>query len=172
MNNSNVDQVCLNCGGVFSARKADVKRGRAKFCCQSCGTVYSNKNKPKKLLSCACAWCQTPLLRKAHKTSKSGLYFCSIEHQGLFKRQENGHSEIWPEHYTGQASSYREVAFRVQDNKCAVCGYCEHKEVLHVHHIDHDRSNNAVSNLQILCPNCHEEHHYLTGTGRYGGKRK
>ena len=28
-------------------------------------------------------------------------------------------------------------------------------EILEVHHIDGDRSNNEPENLRIICPNCH-----------------
>jgi 5-methylcytosine-specific restriction endonuclease McrA len=36
-----------------------------------------------------------------------------------------------------------------------------------VHHIDRNRNNNDPSNLEILCPTCHEEEHYLNGDGVY-----
>jgi len=31
----------------------------------------------------------------------------------------------------------------------------EFTEILEVHHIDGDRSNNEPENLRIICPNCH-----------------
>ena len=37
---------------------------------------------------------------------------------------------------------------------------------LHLDHIDGDRSNNLISNLRILCPNCHSQ------TKTYAGKKK
>ena len=33
-------------------------------------------------------------------------------------------------------------------------------EGLHVHHIDRDRENNDLSNLEILCANCHAIEHW------------
>ena len=42
--------------------------------------------------------------------------------------------------------------------KCECCGISEwngEKLSLEVHHIDGNRFNNDLSNLQILCPNCH-----------------
>ena len=35
---------------------------------------------------------------------------------------------------------------------------------MHIHHIDGDHFNNELSNLQILCPNCHSQ------TDSYAGK--
>ena len=46
------------------------------------------------------------------------------------------------------------------EKKCARCGISEwlgQPAPLELHHIDGNRSNNDVSNLQILCPNCHAQ---------------
>ena len=44
--------------------------------------------------------------------------------------------------------------------KCERCGYSK-LEILHVHHKDRDRKNSDLSNLELICPNCHCEEHYL-----------
>lgn len=41
---------------------------------------------------------------------------------------------------------------------CENCGLSEWQGVeipLEIHHIDGDKTNNTIENLQILCPNCH-----------------
>ena len=46
----------------------------------------------------------------------------------------------------------------IKQNKCEICGLSRwngHKLVVQVHHIDGNKHNNIVSNLQMLCPNCH-----------------
>lgn len=53
--------------------------------------------------------------------------------------------------------NYRKLAFAHYPHVCAHCGFGI-ADVLEVAHIDCDRSNNAVSNLVILCPNCHKMH--------------
>jgi 5-methylcytosine-specific restriction endonuclease McrA len=53
--------------------------------------------------------------------------------------------------------NYRKLAFEVYQPICAYCGFGI-KEILEVAHIDGNRSNNAVKNLVILCPNCHKMH--------------
>lgn len=52
--------------------------------------------------------------------------------------------------------NYRKLAF--DHYRPAVCAHCGFgiRDVLEVCHIDCNRSNNAVSNLVILCPNCHK----------------
>ena len=52
---------------------------------------------------------------------------------------------------------YRKIAFDSYDPLCAHCGFGV-PAVLEVAHVDGDRTNNAVENLVILCPNCHKMH--------------
>jgi hypothetical protein len=47
--------------------------------------------------------------------------------------------------------------------ECNICGIFEWRGVkikLHIHHRDHDKTNNAKENLEYLCPNCHGIQHY------------
>lgn len=55
----------------------------------------------------------------------------------------------------------------VHENKCCKCGYDEHVEVLEVHHIDRNRDNSESSNLEVICPTCHEVEHLLAKDGRW-----
>jgi hypothetical protein len=46
----------------------------------------------------------------------------------------------------------------IKKHKCEVCSLNEwmgQKIPLELHHMDKDRFNNQLENLQILCPNCH-----------------
>lgn len=46
----------------------------------------------------------------------------------------------------------------IKEAKCEKCGLSEwlnNPIPLELHHIDYNRYNNNLSNLQILCPNCH-----------------
>lgn len=46
----------------------------------------------------------------------------------------------------------------IKEDKCEMCGlseWMENKISLELHHIDGNRYNNSLNNLQILCPNCH-----------------
>ena len=54
----------------------------------------------------------------------------------------------------------RESLLAIRQYKCEKCGNTEWlgKEIpLEVHHIDGDRLNNELSNLKLLCPNCHSQ---------------
>jgi 5-methylcytosine-specific restriction endonuclease McrA len=52
--------------------------------------------------------------------------------------------------------NYREIAFKHFPHKCSKCGK---KEELQVHHKDGNRNNNVLSNLQIVCSECHRKIH-------------
>jgi len=52
-------------------------------------------------------------------------------------------------------------------HKCNRCGYNKHPQILNAHHIDHNRENNSLENLELLCPTCHNEHHFLTKSGSW-----
>lgn len=55
-----------------------------------------------------------------------------------------------------------------KENKCEICGIrnWNKKELnMQLHHIDGNSKNNSLSNLQMLCPNCHAQ------TDSYAGKK-
>jgi predicted HNH restriction endonuclease len=39
---------------------------------------------------------------------------------------------------------------------------------LNVHHKDWNHENNDLGNLELLCPNCHSEEHYLEKSWLHG----
>ena len=47
---------------------------------------------------------------------------------------------------------------------CGISSWNEKEITLQLHHKDGNHSNNKLSNLVILCPNCHSQ------TNTYGGK--
>jgi len=77
-----------------------------------------------------------------------------------------------PAHYGDIGVTYRRLKLqKVEELKCEECGYNKHPEILQVHHIDRDRTNNTIDNLKLLCPTCHEEDHFLNNDGRWNNKR-
>lgn len=68
--------------------------------------------------------------------------------------------------YKDGIGCFRKIAFEYYDNKCNRCGKLND---LLVHHIDENRHNNKVENLEILCKKCHQDHHChrCEDTGKY-----
>ena len=48
----------------------------------------------------------------------------------------------------------RQVLYN-QKEKCAYCKRHLNKQIIEFHHKNKDRSNNKLSNCEILCANCH-----------------
>jgi hypothetical protein len=163
---------CLFCSKEFSPPQRDVNRGFGKFCSRSCGSRGARR-KPRKTIELFCTFCKNIFVRpinKVHNT-KSGLYFCSRICKNSAQSLKGGCKEIWPSHYgTGKIFyGYRRVAFSYYPHKCNRCGYFEIEEILRVHHIDRNRKNGDINNLEILCPNCHEIEHFIAKDGMYSG---
>ena len=51
------------------------------------------------------------------------------------------------------SEAVKKEILHIQKNKCAMCR--KKLESPQYDHIDGDRSNNAITNCQALCPNCH-----------------
>ena len=93
------------------------------------------------------------------KKPKSGLHFCCKSHKDLAQRLSSGFSSIYPSHYkNGKFIDYRSLAFSAYEPKCSECGFINIL-ALDVHHKDENRNNNDITNLQILCANCHTIKH-------------
>src|SRR5438552_295928 len=54
---------------------------------------------------------------------------------------------------------------------CGNCKWAQYPDVLELHHKDHNQSNGKRENLELLCPTCHDVHHYLTKSGKYDNGR-
>lgn len=54
----------------------------------------------------------------------------------------------------------RLLSLGIKENKCEICGITEWNGKplnMELHHIDGNKNNNSLENLQILCPNCHAQ---------------
>ena len=62
---------------------------------------------------------------------------------------------------------YHPFIFLSKENKCEICDastWLGKPLKLELHHVDGNRNNNLIDNIQLLCPNCHSY------TGNYKGK--
>lgn len=162
-----VERTCEMCGSDFRTVKSEIKRGYGRFCSRSCSAKRPNLG-ARKRVPVDCAWCQKEFekIPSSLKNSKSGLYFCSRKCKDRAQCME-GLKSIHPSHYGDIITGYRKLAFRHLPHHCSSCGYDRIPEVLQAHHKDGNRSNNKLENLELLCPTCHLEHHFLTKTGAW-----
>lgn len=156
---------CEACSKEFSVRPIDLKRGFGKFCSVKCSSKHQNRRKAN-LITINCSLCEKIIQRKESqiKKSKSGLLFCCKRHKDLAQRLSSGFSLIYPSHYKdGKFIDYRKLAFDFYEHKCSECQF-SNILALDVHHKDANRNNNIITNLQILCANCHTIKHRTKAT--------
>lgn len=63
-------------------------------------------------------------------------------------------------HYQSYKLKKRLIEEGIKENKCEECGlktWLGNPLPLELHHIDGKRSNHHLSNLMLLCPNCHSQ---------------
>lgn len=162
---SYIKKYCLNCNLEFNAPKREINRGNGKFCSMKCSGVYNGKQRPKLIPNVTCTLCYKHFYKNfsEKKGSKSGLFFCSRDCKDKAQKI-GGIKEIMPSHYGTAAPDnhqrYRRIAFSNKPKICERCGYDKHPAAIIVHHKDRDRMNDDITNLEVLCANCHLIEHY------------
>jgi len=154
---------CLQCQKECWVENREINRGFGKFCSRTCSSQHRIANLTPPEPNVKCALCDKAFYKNLSKQadSKSGLYFCCREHKDAAQRI-GGIREIMPSHYGTTINNYRDIVFNIhkKEKKCERCKYDEHEAAIVVHHIDRDRSNNDISNLEVLCANCHAIEHW------------
>ncbi len=138
---------CVVCQKEIYRRPIQLKRseGRA-YCSSVCFGIISRKLIP-------CANCQKPILSGLNKKTCSRA--CANEQRtGIKYTRDSFKDKV--RHY----KSLKLRLLKLRGKKCERCDYNRY-EILQVHHIDRNRLNNELNNLELICPNCHFEEHHL-----------
>lgn len=115
-----------------------------------------------------CGFCKEQIVKFNQYTKYCSLP-CSFKGQQEERKIAYLNGEYIGKHlqYRGWA---RELIEDLQGKKCKECGvgdtYNGKPLSLQVNHIDGDATNNVISNVELLCPNCHSQ------TSTYGSKNK
>lgn len=141
-----VEKVCAICGKKFLVH--EYRKYSSKFCsrecyhkstitdkshvCKNCGSVFTNKDKNKKFCSVECACEFRRNKQKNAKLSKDGYKRIWLSDGSCIKE----HIYIMEQH----------IGRKLNKNEC-------------VHHIDGNRSNNDISNLQLMTIGEHSRLH-------------
>lgn len=145
-----INKTCDHCGEVYIVAKRFSKKSR--FCNKICA---SNATKDQLVFYCSLCGVEFMRCRSKLNNSKYGLYFCSR----LCKEKAqsfNGIPDFKPSSYkNGNYIDYRKLAFDTYGKKCNKCSYSTYERMLDVHHLNNDRSNNKIENLEVLCLWCH-----------------
>ena len=144
-NKRNPNTECLVCSKPIYRRPIEISRGRV-FCSSECYGVANRKETP-------CIVCGDPILSSAN--AKTCSRTCANKHRaGIHYKIGSPKDKVKDE---------RSIKLRLMASRAKVCERCgyDKKEILNVHHKDRNHENNELANLELLCPNCHAEEHYL-----------
>ena len=149
---------CKVCKNSFYARPSHLKKGWGKYCSNKCSYFDQRNGKYVDCKTCAKKVYRTP---RHFKHSQSGNFFCNKICHAIWKNT-NALSGVNHVNWKNGENAYRNIMSR--SKRKPICGKCKIKNfrVLLVHHIDHNRKNNILSNLRWLCRNCH----YLIHDGK------
>ena len=143
----NPNTKCVICNKEIYRRPVELERNKGKsYCGQICYGISCRKEKP-------CIICNKLILSSLHRVT------CSRKCSNIYRtgiKYKLGRPK-------DRAEEIRSIKIRlltVRGGKCERCGYSK-SEVLQVHHKDRNNINNNFKNLEIICPNCHFEDHYL-----------
>lgn len=108
--------------------------------CENCGNEHDGSYGSGRFCSkyCAKAYSSKP----KHKLNLDGL------NAGEFPEIQSFKLKNWL------------IINHIKENKCDICGistWLGKPIECHLHHKDGNKHNNKLSNLEILCPNCHSQ---------------
>lgn len=172
------NKICLYCGIAYHVKPYLIPT--SKYCSNICknknATIKIKAkclicNKEFKHISARCntaKYCSNQCRYKAHKDKGRTQYECQHCHK-LFnaplstKRKycskqcvnKSSHLTFKPNYTTVRKA----MIARGLITCCNRCNYNHEPLILGVHHIDRNRNNNELTNLEVLCPNCHSLEH-------------
>jgi|AntRauTorcE11898_2_1112593.scaffolds.fasta_scaffold23386_2 5-methylcytosine-specific restriction endonuclease McrA len=148
--NRNPNVGCTICKRAVYRRPGILKlsKGRA-YCSQTCFGISCRQEIP-------CLICKTPILSGANKITCSRS--CANKSRKGIKYKQGSKRPIKDNVKTTRLLKQR--LMKLRGRQCERCQY-QIFQILQVHHIDRNRQNNSIDNLQLLCPNCHASEHYM-----------
>ena len=140
---------CAECGIEIYRRPYDIEKSKSGkvFCSSIC---FNKQNRKPH----SCPTCGKELLSGTNKTCCSRS--CSNKARVGIKYKRDKAT------YVNDMPTYRTMLINERDASCELCGYKEHPQILVVHHILERKNGgtNDITNLQLICPNCHALQHY------------
>ena len=117
--------------------------------------------------------------KEAYETDKRSVkgFSDTARKKSLLTRQKHSFEYMInnPNQFYASEVLRRSLLFSGREEKCEICGISEwqgKKLSFEIDHIDGDRSNNDLSNLRFLCPNCHSQTDTWRGRNINSGKTK
>jgi hypothetical protein len=139
---------CSICNKLIYKRPSQIKRGAKRiFCSMNCYGVSCRKEIP-------CTVCGKLILSGINRKTCSRN--CANKNRTGIQYKINSPRD--------KARSQKALKIRLLSDRGEKCEHCSYdrREILQVHHKDRNRKNNNLDNLELICPNCHYEEHYIS----------
>ncbi len=138
---------CLVCGINIYRRPFQIEKNKGRFFCSlSCHGVHSRNETP-------CRICGKMIMAGLNK--KTCNRACANKYRAGIKYKIGRPRD--------KAKTFRVLKLRLLEERgknCERCGYNKY-EILQIHHKNRNKKDNRIDNLEIICPNCHYEEHFL-----------
>ncbi len=171
-------KICAHCKDVFMV--PEYRKNTAQYCGRSCMALAARIE-----ITANCNECGTEFTHIASRANKAKYCSPKCYHKAMHKKGsvENSCAHCGKK-FLSSPSEKRKYCSRACVNKvakskwvptfttvrktmlargmvlkCERCGYDAEQKILGVHHKDRNRKNNDLSNLEVLCPNCHSLEH-------------
>jgi len=136
--------------------------------CQVCGKAYQ----PTGSCSKYCIDCAKQIQKQRVRTASynHAVKTGKIKQPGIGSGSTTGHGEDNHMYKDGLYTTIRVTGPRLHKERrfCEACGKDlkneKNRHKVCIHHIDHDRTNNAIENLMLLCKACHQSYHKIHKT--------
>lgn len=141
--------ICIDCGAEFLAQRKDRLR------CVSCWKkhrsmqtmLYRYQKDPTVQIGAGSGGAQHPIVDVYDKETREKL---NAGRRARYRARKKS-----------REASYKYRSILTGNDSCECCGYNKSQDAIIVHHLDMDRTHNELSNLCILCCNCHAIMHAL-----------
>ena len=168
--------ICENCG-----KEHDIKFGSGRFCSMKCARGFSTKSKRQEInIKVSLKLTKNIKINNLKKIKKIidcincgketfNNKFCSTKCHHIYERnvalEKFNNNGLLGKHIIKQ------ILFEKYNYGCQKCGWNNVNPYsktlpLELHHKDNNHKNNNISNLELLCPNCHSL------TDNYKGRNK
>lgn len=149
----------------------EIKNRHNKFCNSSCSASYNNIRKPKKVREkFKCLACGKENEKRHSKISRNKFCnsVCSGKYRKVLTKERFKNGEV------SHRNTMRKILSEEIGYECAECGISEWNNnpiTLQVDHKDGNPGNHELSNVQLLCPNCHTQQATWGGRNKGNGRK-